>query len=105
MTPSDKAQLTFEDARKAVRALREPLWNAPGTYMVADYGWEDETSYLVVEGAREYLEDNNDKFVIMDAPAIFVDKATGLVLEADFLMVMDRVHAMTPVPGHEYPAD
>ncbi|MFK0042438.1 hypothetical protein ACIQTW_21590 [Paenarthrobacter sp. NPDC090517] len=94
--------LTFEEARTTVRESRESLWEGLGTYTVADYGWEDETSYLVVEGAREYLEDNNDEFVVMDAPAIFVDKATGIVLEADFLAVAGRVQAMTPVPGHEY---
>lgn len=99
------AELTFEEAQAIVRELREPMWDAPGTYTVAGYGWEDETSFLVVEGALEYLEHNHHEFVVMDAPAIFVDKVTGVVLEADFLAVMDRVQAMTPVPGHEYRED
>ncbi|ASX98677.1 hypothetical protein SEA_COLUCCI_6 [Arthrobacter phage Colucci] len=98
--------IDFEQAREAVRAHNEPLWedeDQDGTYMVADYGLEDATAFLVIDGAREYLEDGDDDFVVMDAPAVFVDKGTGTVLLADYLDARARIRAMTPVPGHEPP--
>lgn len=97
--------ITFEQARAKVRALNEPTWedqNMPGTYMVAEYGWEDADAFLVVDGAKECLVDGDDEYLVMDAPVMFVDKATGTVLEANALEVMDRFLDMTPigdVPG------
>lgn len=101
-------QLTFEEARAAAIEARAPIWeddDTPGTYMVADYGYEDDEAFLVFEGAKEYLEDGDADFVVWDAPAVFVDKESGTVIESSFLNVIDRVHAMTPVPGHEPPDD
>lgn len=91
---------TFEQAKEAVRKVREAEWednDTPGDYMVADYGWEDSEAFLIVDGAREYLEDEDPDFMEMDAPAMFVDKATGIVLEAVYLDSMDRIDDMTPI--------
>ncbi|ALY09852.1 hypothetical protein SEA_JAYCOOKIE_6 [Arthrobacter phage JayCookie] len=102
------AQITFEEARAAVRAQNHPIWednDTPGEYMVAGYGWENDESYLLVEGAREYLEDGDNEYVIQDAPAVFVDKETGTVVLAEFLAVFEVIASMTPVPGHEPPTD
>jgi hypothetical protein len=97
------AELTFDQAREAVRAENEADWeneDYPGTYMVAPYGWEDDQAFLVIEGAQEYLEDGDVEYEIQDAPAVFVDKATGVVFTAEFLAVQDRIQAMTPVGDH-----
>jgi hypothetical protein len=95
--------ITFEQARAAVAAVNEPAWeddHMPGTYMVAGYGWEDAGAFLVIDGAKEFLVDGNDEYEVMDAPAVFVDKATGTVMEAVFLEVQDRIMAMAPVGNH-----
>lgn len=92
--------ITFEQAREAVRRVNEPEWEAqdmPGTYMVAKYGKEDAEFFLVVDGAKESLEDDDDEFTVMDAPVMLVDKVTGAVVEGNFLDLADRLAAMTPI--------
>jgi len=56
---------TFEDAREFMRAFHESVWAANGMrgrYIVADYGREDDQSYLVLDRAREYLVDDDLDF-------------------------------------------
>lgn len=69
--------VTFDQARDIVRALEEPTWPGPGTYMVADWGAEDATHWRVVTGAREHLVDDDRTYGQFDAPVWFVDKTTG----------------------------
>jgi len=48
-----------------MRAFHESVWAANGMrgrYIVADYGREDDQSYLVLDRAREYLVDDDLDF-------------------------------------------
>ncbi|AYD81500.1 immunity protein [Arthrobacter phage KBurrousTX] len=98
---------TFEEARAIVLDQNREGWEEDheGTFTVAAYGWEDEDAFLVVQGASEWLVDGDESYSVMDAPAVFVSKESGTILEADYLAVLDRIAAMTPVPGHEYTED
>ncbi len=92
--------VTFEQAREAVRAVNEPAWedaDTPGTYMVAEYGYEDADAFLILDGAKEFLVDDDGEYAVEDAPAMLVEKATGLVMAGDFLNLQERIMAMTPV--------
>lgn len=92
--------ITFAQARKAVQAVNEPAWedqDMKGTYMVAEYGKEDDQFFLVIDGAREAMEGDDPEFIVMDQPAMLVDKETGQVFECVFLEVVDRIQAMTEV--------
>jgi hypothetical protein len=92
--------ITFEQARKAVKATNEHEWedqDMRGTYMVAPYGKEDDQFFLVIDGAQEAIEDDDPDYIVMDQPAMLVDKETGQVFECVFLEIADRVQAMTRV--------
>jgi hypothetical protein len=91
---------TFEQARAAVKAQNGPAWedqDMKGTYMVAEYGKEDDELFLVIDGAKEAMVGNDPAYIVMDQPAMFVHKETGVVMEAVFLEVADRIQAMTEV--------
>ena len=94
--------ITFEQAREAVRVVNQPLWEdsgTPGTYTVATYGFEDEEHFLVLDGADEWLTGEDFEYVVMDAPALFVDKSNGTLFEADpaSVDVQAKVKLMQPV--------
>lgn len=92
--------VTFEDARAVVdRALR-PSWPAElGELHVAADGFEDATSWHVIAGAREYLEGGDDGYVLLDWPALLVDKLTGGVERAVVIDNLERLGAMGSVAG------
>ncbi|QDK01888.1 hypothetical protein SEA_VIBAKI_7 [Arthrobacter phage Vibaki] len=98
---------TFEQARKIGYDLNAPAWRDlgnPGEYMVADYGYEDAAAWLLVDGARELLEGGDYAFGVLDQPLTLVLKATGDVLQVQYLEAQDMIDAMTPV-GDVPPSD
>lgn len=95
--------VTFEQAREIVEAEHAPAWRDLGNrgeYMVADYGFEDSVSWLMVEGAREAIEGGDPAFAVLDQPLTFVSKADGTITTADYLDVADLVDAMARVGDH-----
>lgn len=91
---------SFEQARKLAFEKNAAAWKDLGNrgeYMVADYGFENEDAWLIVDGAREYLVDGDYSFEIMDKPLTLVMKATGEVFQMQHLDDPDTIHAMTPV--------
>lgn len=88
--------VTFAEAREAVAAVMARGWDT-GTLHVSRAGYEDASSFLVVYGAREALEDGDPAFLLVGAPAAFVDKATGVVSLVDRLSASARIDKMTPV--------
>jgi hypothetical protein len=92
--------ITFEQARdildKAHRAYRPSEF---GTFMVADYGWEDARYWHLVSGTRGFARSRSEFPDIVGQPAILVDKETG---EITYLPMADEatwviLDAMTPV--------
>lgn len=61
--------MTFEYARDLVAATSEVHDVYPDGFTVAEYGWENESSFLIVV----------DEPQLWDAPTIFVDKKTSTV--------------------------
>lgn len=69
--------------------------------MVADFGYQNEQSFLVVDGPREYLVDDDLDFVLVGSSVNIVDKSTGDVVFWSHVDHAEEIMAMTPVPGHE----
>ena len=91
--------LTFQQAREAVALHIVPRWPGleAGRPFVADWGSQDETHWEVIAGAKEYLVDGDQSFVMMDLPVFLVDKRTGDVEEVPFLEALGRLERMEPV--------
>lgn len=98
--------VTFEEARQIVDDALRPEWArnyepGDGTFMVAESGFENATHYLVIVGAREFLIGDDESFIRMDPPSLFVNKQTGeLTYEAPYLValpIVAVVDTMTPV--------
>jgi hypothetical protein len=87
----------FETARRLVFRDERRHWDDWGTLYVAPYGSEDSTHWSVIVGAREALVDHDSMFLIMDAPLVLVEKATGEITRHVYLDNFDRMDAMTDV--------
>jgi len=94
---------TFEQARKIAYDANAPVWRDLGNrgeYMVADYGYENDAAWLIVDGARELLEGGDYSYDVMDQPLTIVLKSTGDVGQVYYLEEQDMIDAMTPVGKH-----
>jgi hypothetical protein len=92
--------ITFEEARDLVAADERDSWTL-GTYMVATYGYEDDTHFLVVSGARESIVDGDINFAVFDQPATLVNKTSGAITRLSYLLNYERLSAMTIIgQGH-----
>ena len=91
---------TFSEAMEIVRAYGGALWDAAGyrgTYYVSPEGYEDDEKYLVIDGAREDLLDDDLDYAPMDKTALLVMKGSGLVVEATGLEASIALEDMQPV--------
>ena len=91
--------VTFEDARRVVAQLEAPIWGSPGTYMVAEWGREDDTHWQVISGAKEDLVDHDPAYRT-NRPVWLVDKVTGEIDWQEYVpgtMTAMKVDAMTIV--------
>lgn len=91
--------LTFDLARQLVARQVGPTFpRRLGTFHVAADGYENETHFRLICGAREYLVDGDEDFMIFDPPVILVEKSTGHVLslrwEAD---LEPDIQSMRPI--------
>ena len=89
----------FEEARSVVdRAVRP--WPAElGELYVAPDGFEDERSWQVIAGAREYLVGGDVGYALLDWPALLVDKVTGRLERVVVIESFERLGAMRAVRG------
>ena len=93
--------VSFDDARKIVEADEAPRWPPDaGTYMVADWGYEDAQAWWVLSGAREDLVDGDPDYMPMDAAIPLVSKTTGVIERVTYLEESDRLEAMSQVGDH-----
>lgn len=89
---------TYDEAREAVTREIAPLWgDTRGTLYVAPSGFEDRLGYFVPWGAREWMVDGDENFILLNNAATFVDKVTGFVEITTLSTVLDRVDAMSPI--------
>lgn len=88
--------VSFADACEVVWRELAPTWSL-GTFTVLDDGREGEHDYLVVAGARESLVDDDPDYDLLDPPALFVSKTTGMLERAVLIDNLERIDAMRPV--------
>jgi hypothetical protein len=92
--------VSFEQARRIAYDRNITGWQAAGhkgDYMVAAYGFENERVWLIIDGAREYLEDEDYHYVPTGRPVTLVDKVTGEAFDRHFQQDPDVFDAMIPV--------
>lgn len=88
---------TYAEARAIVDRELRPQWgDTAGTFYVDEQGFEDDTSYFVPWGAREWLVENDPSYVLINGAATFVDKATGAVVLEPMVACLERVDRMAP---------
>lgn len=94
--------LSFDDARRVIENhLRAHPPGISGTLYVSPEGFEDDTHYLPVWGAREFLVDGQDAYGRWDSRVLFVDKQTGEVTEDVQPLAFRKIKAMAPVRASE----
>jgi hypothetical protein len=96
--PDANVPIGFEDARRLVEAVRGPTWDV-GSYMVADWGREDATHWLVISGAREWLVDRDVAYALAGAGCALVDKQSGEIEWVAYVPSTSRIEAMWPTGG------
>lgn len=94
--------ITFEQARQIALARIGPTWGDDecGEYTVADYGFEDATAWVLVDGGRRLVIDGDDNCLLIGRGSTFVDKRTGKVFSRTYLEDRERFDALTPVGQH-----
>lgn len=91
---------TFDEAREIVALQFGSLWGGTeGTFYVDTRGAEDDESYLVEWGAREWLVDRDLDFMLLNNLATFVVKATGAVVTEIYTTQIARIDLMRVVKG------
>ena len=90
--------ITFEQARDRLLTELVMIWGEnKGTPYVSDQGLEDSDWYQIGFGAREYLVDGNDEFMLITNLVAFINKDTGIIESFMTPQVFDRLDKMTPV--------
>lgn len=71
--------MTFQDARDLVAGNPDVRDIYPADdFEVAEYGWQDESKFLIVAGTQMDVTGEGDPDTLtLDAPTFYVDKTTG----------------------------
>ena len=98
--------ITFERARQIALDTIGPTWvtDECGEYVVADYGFQDDRSWCLVDGGRRLVIDGDYSCQLVGRGSTLVDKNTGEVSSLNYLEDPERFDAMTEV-GHHPPED
>lgn len=94
------ARLNFEDARAIVRDLVGVRFEGPGSFHVAEYGWEDESGFVVVAGSYEGIVLDDPEYQTRDDTTLIVDRYTGELTREHHLRILERLRNMTPIGEH-----
>lgn len=91
--------ITFEQARQIALDQIGPTWEKDdcGEYVVANYGYEDEVAWRMVDGGRRLVIDGDDDCLLIGRGCTFVDKESGELFFLTYLEDQDRIDAMTTV--------
>lgn len=94
--------ITFEMARQSALAQLGPTWEHDdcGDYVAADYGYEDASAWLLIDGGHRLVVDGDLACEPIGRPSTLVDKTTGEVFFLSYLQDPDRFEAMTSVGHH-----
>jgi hypothetical protein len=94
--------LSFEEARAIAYEALAAAWEVGdcGGYTVAEYGYEDDTAWLLLDGGSKLVVDGDYLCEPVGGGSTFVDKRTGEIFFLTYLEAPDRIDAMTPVGRH-----
>ncbi|MFF2244299.1 hypothetical protein ACFVTM_08990 [Arthrobacter sp. NPDC058130] len=94
--------ISFEQAKATAYETLAPTWEKGncGDYTIADYGFEDETAWLLIDGGSKLVIDGDYSCEPVGRGSTFVDKTTGEIFFLTYLEAPDRFDAMTPVGVH-----
>lgn len=94
--------INFEQARQIALHRLGPRWAADECveYSVADYGYEDDAAWMLIDGGRRYVVDGDPDCVLVGKPCTLMIKQTGEISFPSYLEVLERFDAMTPVGNH-----
>lgn len=88
----------FDRARAIAVSAVEGSWpRTNGTLYASMDGFEDESDWIVVLGAEEWLVDEDPSFIILDSPLVVVNKKTGRYRISTYLDDPARFDRTTPV--------
>ncbi len=65
--------------------------------MIADWGFEDDESFLMVKGMKEWMVDGEPREIPPGDPAMLVDKRTGEISYVAHIVNLDGFREMSPV--------
>jgi hypothetical protein len=94
--------ISFGQARSIAYERLAPDWEAGdcGEYTVADYGFEDETAWLLIDGGSRLVIDEDYGCEPVGRGNTLVDKTTGEIYTVTYVEAPARFDAMTPVGRH-----
>jgi len=52
-------------------------FGGPGTFFVAEWGWQDATDYALIVGSREAILNDDSSFIAVDDQQVYVDRQSG----------------------------
>ncbi|RXZ69937.1 hypothetical protein [Agromyces albus] len=93
--------VTLEEARSALeRHFAEHPPAIAGELYIAEW-YEDDSDYLPVWGAREFLVEGREAFGRWDNMVIFIDKQSGEIREDVHTLNLEKIEEMRPVAVSE----
>jgi hypothetical protein len=69
----------------------------PGTFYVDPEGFENNELFMVPYGAREWLVNEDDTFLVMDSPIALVNKETGELDLVVYLENQELIESLTTI--------
>lgn len=78
--------ISYREATEIVTKELEPKWEF-GTFYVEPKGYENDEVFMVPYGAKEFLVDDDDEFMVTDSPVALVNKETG---ELNLVVYLDN---------------
>lgn len=88
--------ISYKEATEIVTKELQPKWEF-GTFYVEPKGYENDEIFMVPYGAKEFLVDDDDEFMVTDYPVAFVNKETGELDLVDYLSNRDLIVSLNPM--------
>lgn len=70
--------MTADEVRQLVAEAVAPTWTGRGEFAIAQV-MQDDAAWAVSFGNREWIEDDDPRFMLLDPPLALVNKSTGVV--------------------------
>ena len=78
--------ISYKEAAQIVTKELGPKWEF-GTFYVESKGYETDEVFMVPYGAKEFLVDDDDDFIVTNSPVALVNKETG---ELNLVVYLDN---------------